>query len=220
DISAFLDEFLKKFNYINGRGYMCMPTGNHDMIRYSRRRSEEELKLVAAFIMLMPTIPFVYYGDEIGMKYAEGLHSKEGGFFRTGSRTPMQWEKGKNMGFSATDGELYLPVDTTKNAPSVREQEMRKDSLLNTVRAFTELRAGEPDLQAGGDFDVVYGKKGEYPFVFRRGRFMVAANPRAAAAECTIPVGNYRVRLAIGNAEIKEDKLSVDKLSLVVFEKE
>ncbi|MDE6274464.1 MAG: glycosylase, partial [Clostridiales bacterium] len=220
DITAFLDEFLRKYHYINGRGYMCLPTGNHDMIRYSRRRSEEELKLVASFILLMPTIPFVYYGDEIGMKYAEGLHSKEGGFFRTGSRTPMQWTDGKNKGFSETDGALYLPVDLRKDAPNVEEQEKRKDSLLNTIRAFTELRAAEKDLQAGGEFEVVYGEEREYPFVFRRGKFLIAVNPSGKEAKCAIPAGNYKKRLAIGDGAAQGGQLTIKKLSLVVFEKE
>ncbi len=220
DITVFLDEFLRKYRYINGRGYMCMPTGNHDMIRYSRRRSEEEMKLVASFIMLMPTIPVVYYGDEIGMKYAEGLHSKEGGFFRTGSRTPMQWTDGENKGFSTTKGDLYLPVDGRKDAPNVSEQEKREGSLLQTVRTFAKLRNEEPDLQAGGEFEVVYGEKGKYPFVFRRGKFLVAVNPRGTEAACNVPKGNYRVCKTIGSAELNGSKLNIGKLSLVVFEEE
>ena len=48
----------------------------------------------------MPGIPFVYYGDEIGMEYIPDMPSKEGGFTRKGSRTPMQLKKGKNGGFS------------------------------------------------------------------------------------------------------------------------
>lgn len=220
DVTVFLNEFLKKYRYIEGRGFMCMPTGNHDMIRYSRRRSEAECKLVAAFILLMPAVPFIYYGDEIGMKYAEGLKSKEGGFFRTGSRTPMQWTNGKNRGFSETDGALYLPVNAGENAPSVEEQERRSDSLLNTVRAFVRLRAEESDLQAGGDFEVIYGEKQRYPFVFRRGKFTVAINPRKTRASCIVPAGNYRSRIAIGKGSIENGTLNIDGLSLAVFEKE
>ncbi len=190
------------------------------MIRYSRRRSEEEMKLVASFIMLMPTIPVVYYGDEIGMKYAEGLHSKEGGFFRTGSRTPMQWTDGENKGFSTTKGDLYLPVDGRKDAPNVSEQEKREGSLLQTVRAFAKLRDEEPDLQAGGEFEVVYGEKEKYPFVFRRGKFLVAVNPRGTDAACNVPKRNYRVCKMIGSAELNGSKLNIGKLSLVVFEEE
>lgn len=60
NIRAFTDEFMENLAYISGRGHMCMPTGNHDMIRYSHRRTQEEMKVASAFIMLMPSIPFVY----------------------------------------------------------------------------------------------------------------------------------------------------------------
>ena len=33
----------------------------------------------------MPGAPFIYYGDEIGMRYVENLTSVEGGYGRTGS---------------------------------------------------------------------------------------------------------------------------------------
>ena len=35
--------------------------------------------------LTMPGAPFIYYGDEIGMRYVEGLVSKEGGYGRTGA---------------------------------------------------------------------------------------------------------------------------------------
>jgi len=34
------------------------------------------------------------------MRYQGDLVSKEGGYSRTGSRTPMQWNSEKNLGFS------------------------------------------------------------------------------------------------------------------------
>lgn len=59
----------------------------------------DAIKLAYAMIFTMPGVPFLYYGDEIGMKYQENLVSKEGGFSRTGSRTPMQWNSGKTSAF-------------------------------------------------------------------------------------------------------------------------
>ena len=44
----------------------------------------------------MPGAPFIYYGDEIGMRYVEGLVSKEGGYGRTAARPPMQLDSSKN----------------------------------------------------------------------------------------------------------------------------
>ena len=57
----------------------------------------------------MPGAPFIYYGDEIGMKYLDGIKSVEGGFERTGSRSPMQRDSTVNAGFSTAESDmLYL----------------------------------------------------------------------------------------------------------------
>lgn len=80
---------------------MCMPSGNHDMIRISKQLDTRQMKLAYAFIYALPGAPFLYYGDEIGMRYVEDLVSVEGGYERTGSRSPMQWDKSTNAGFPA-----------------------------------------------------------------------------------------------------------------------
>ena len=186
------------------------------MIRYSHRRTQEEMKLVAAFIMLMAAIPFIYYGDEIGLPYREGLASKEGGYFRTGSRTPMQWDGGKNRGFSSADGALYLPVDMSPASPDVQAQAADENSLLNTVKRFARLRAGEEALQAADNLELVYAAEGEYPFVFRRGKFVVAVNPCARQAQAALPQGNFRVRESIGKATLESGSVMLG--ALVVLE--
>jgi maltose alpha-D-glucosyltransferase/alpha-amylase len=73
----------------------------------------------------MPGVPFLYYGDEIGMDYLKDLKPKEGSFFgRNGSRTPMQWTPRANRGFSSAPAKsLYLPVDRRKGSPDVQTQE-------------------------------------------------------------------------------------------------
>ena len=80
------------------------------MDRLARRLQGDELKIAFAFLLSMPGAPFIYYGDEIGMSYQKGIVSKEGGYSRTGSRTPMQLNSGMNLGFSSSD-EPYLAVD-------------------------------------------------------------------------------------------------------------
>ena len=87
----------------------------------------------------MPGVPFLYYGDEIGMRY-QNLPTKEGGYFRTGSRTPMQWSDGVNAGFSTGRSEdLYLPVDPSPDAPNVAAQERDPESLLNRLQRLLHL---------------------------------------------------------------------------------
>ena len=70
-----------------------------------------------------------------------GLKSKEGGYDRTGSRTPMQWDKSANAGFSSADaGDLYLPVNTDPDTPDVETQMHEPDSLWRHVQDLISFR--------------------------------------------------------------------------------
>ena len=217
DITVFTEEFARRSAAAAGRGYICLPTGNHDMVRLACRRTMEERKVAEAFILLMPTIPFLYYGDEIGLPYREGLTSKEGGFFRTGSRTPMQWTAGKNRGFSETDGELYLPVDESAASPDVAAQEKDENSILNMVRKLIALRKEHEELQTRENFEVLYAQTGRYPFVFRRGSFVVAVNPCGKAAEAPLN-GEYEAVFSVNAAAKAENgTVQVPPVALTLF---
>ncbi|MDR0640100.1 MAG: hypothetical protein LBG27_14595, partial [Spirochaetaceae bacterium] len=148
DIRRFLGEYLDHYEKTKTQGYMSLVTCNHDTIRARYNLDPGELALAYAFIFTMPGVPFLYYGDEIGMRYLN-LPTKEGGYFRTGSRTPMQWNKGANLGFSDAPADaLYLPVDPSPDAPTVEEAEKDPASILHTVRSLLKLRGENPDLQA------------------------------------------------------------------------
>ena len=183
DISLFLDSFMKHYKGTRNSGYISIPTGNHDLPRISLGRNQKEIELVFAFILTMPGVPFIYYGDEIGMRYLN-LPSKEGGYNRTGSRTPMQWDTTRNAGFSSSaKRQLYLPIDRSSNRSNVESQEKNPRSLLNRVRRLVQLRNREPVLQGKGKFTIVYAKPKRYPLVYLRShrsrRILVAINPSA-----------------------------------------
>jgi maltose alpha-D-glucosyltransferase/alpha-amylase len=186
DIRRFLDQYLPWYEDTKNIGFMSLITGNHDTPRVSTNFSHQELALVYCVLFTFPGVPFLYYGDEIGMRYMP-LGSKEGGYTRTGSRTPMQWGNGPNKGFSPADeAALYLPVDPNAEAPTVEAQERDPGSLLNTVKTILKLRHAEPDLQAAPNFSVVYAERGRLPFVYRRGSLILAVNPGTAAASAEI----------------------------------
>ena len=178
DPMAFVKDYLDRYAVSRRDGYISFITGNHDTPRISWYLTEDQLKVSYALLFTLPGVPFLYYGDEIGMRYLEYLPTKEGGYTRTGSRTPMQWNQGKNLGFSAGNAEsLYLPVDPAPDAPTVSAQEQDPVSLLNTVKAILKLRHDCPDLQADGDFEVLHAKKGDPLLVYRRGGLTLAVNP-------------------------------------------
>ena len=188
DIRRFLEDYLAHYNNTKDTGYISLVTGNHDLARIGYTLCPAELALAYGFIFTMPGPPFLYYGDEIGMRYLPDLPTKEGGYYRTGARTPMQWKAGPNLGFSSAPAEkLYLPVDSAPDAPTVEAQEKDPRSLLNTVKALLRLRRAEPDLQSKPNLEVLYAEKGKLPFVYRRGSLVIAVNPGGKEAEAPVP---------------------------------
>ncbi|MBR5340228.1 MAG: glycosylase [Lachnospiraceae bacterium] len=187
DVTHYLDRFLREQKNAEGRGYLSFITCNHDTPRLSATLTPEERRLASAFLLLMPGAPFVYYGDEIGMRYQDGLRSKEGGYQRTGSRTPMQWAPGKNLGFSTAAAEdLYLPVDPLPDAPTVEAEEKDPDSMLYLFRRVLAFRKKHEELHADGALTPVCAEKGKYPFVFRRDRFLICVNPTLTLREAEV----------------------------------
>jgi glycosidase len=170
NIKNFLDRYLEQYNKTKDEGYICLPLGNHDLSRLNIRRSNHELEMIFAFSLAMPGIPFIYYGNEIGMRQLYGLPYVEGAYRpRAGARTPMQWASVKNLGFSTAEPErLYLPVDSAQDAPTVQSEENDPNSLLNRVRHLIQLRKAEPALAAYAEFVPVVAEENTYPLVFIR----------------------------------------------------
>lgn len=216
NINVFLDHFLSEYAIIGDEGIIGLITGNHDMQRIGYRRSQEELKLVMLFIFTMPGVPFVYYGDEIGMDFIEGLPSKEGGYIRTGSRTPMQWNNGKNHGFSNSDTP-YLPTDSREGAPTVTDQLCNPDSLLSFVKKLIALRKENPDLSQMVDLNVLLPG---YPLVYERTtgkrKLFIAINPSCYVCHYDMP--DIKQELFSQNVNVNGNHLVMEGVSFVVAE--
>ncbi|MBW2623254.1 MAG: hypothetical protein JRD68_10140, partial [Deltaproteobacteria bacterium] len=195
-ITDFLEEYQRHARKTR-QGYISVPSGNHDFQRLNVGRSKRGLEVIFAFLLTWPGVPFIYYGDEIGMKYIRDLPSKEGGYARTGSRTPMQWADGENAGFSkASLKKLYLPVDSRKNRPTAKDQDTRPSSLLNHVRRLNKLRNSSPALKAKGKMVPLFAEPNTYPFIYLRqkGRekYLVALNPSARKGSASVEVKGCR----------------------------
>jgi glycosidase len=201
NIRDFLDPYLEHYLATRDYGFITIPSGNHDCPRLAMGRDPKSILLAFAMILTMPGIPFIYYGDEIGIRQGEGLVSKEGGYSRTGARTPMQWDNSPNLGFSTGSTEqLYLPVDSSTDAPTVAAQEKDPDALLTQVRELVRLRAEHPALNATGNFTPLYAEPKRYPFVYARDldgqTIIVALNPSEKSARAEFPFdGNHLQQL-------------------------
>ncbi|MBR4710821.1 MAG: glycosylase [Clostridia bacterium] len=169
DASVFVEKYTRSYENTDRRGLICIPSGNHDMDRLARSVHGAGLRLAFAFLLSMPGAPFIYYGDEIGMRYVEGLTSVEGGYGRTGSRSPMQWDASPNAGFSAAEPErLYIPLDPAEDRPTAERQMADPASLWQEVRRLIAVRMAHPALQSKAEINFVCDGKPGRPLAYLR----------------------------------------------------
>jgi len=95
-------------------------------------------KLAATLLLTLPGLPFVYYGEEIGM---------------TGNkpdprlRTPMQWSPRPGLGF--TSGTAWSSAQPDSLTTTVAAQDTAPGSLLNLYRRLIHLRRENDALSSG-----------------------------------------------------------------------
>ena len=194
DVAGFLAEYLADLQATRAKGYICLPLGNHDIARLNANRTTDDLEMIMAFGLTMPGVPFIYYGNEIGMRQLQDRPQIEGAYKpRAGARTPMQWTGGKNLGFSTAEpSQLYLPVDAAPDAPNVAAEENDPSSLLNRVRKLIRLKHTEPALAAYAEFVPLYARENTYPFVYSRAsggnELLIVFNPAARPSVAQFPL--------------------------------
>ena len=214
----FFEYYLSVYNATKDDGLICIPSGNHDMPRVAYYCDSTQMKLAYAFIMSMPGVPFVYYGDEIGMRYLPGITSVEGGYHRTGARTPMQWDGSVNSGFSnASADKLYIMQDPDCKRPTVEEQLKDEHSILNELKRQISIRKKHEVLQESAGFELV---NDGYPLVYLRYnddiKVLVAINPTDRENSVKVEYSQHKevIYNLNGEAKIKDGKLNVPPMSV------
>jgi len=121
-------------------GHYATFLSNHDTARPMTRFFGEvpKAKVAASLLLTAPGVPFIYYGEEIGM---------------TGDkpdpliRTPMQWSGGNNAGF--TSGTPWQRISGDYTLRNVEIQQDDPESLLNHYRQLTAIRSNHYALRTG-----------------------------------------------------------------------
>ncbi len=196
DVSEFVAKYLENYEKSEKKGLICIPSGNHDMDRLARSIKGDNLKIAFAFLLSMPGAPFIYYGDEIGMRYVENLVSVEGGYGRTGSRSPMQWDDSTNAGFSTAPKEmLYIKQDESADRPTAKAQMADSNSLRSEIKKLISIRKAHKALLSKGEIEFVYAEKNSYPLAYLRScddeKILVIINPanREVSFDCNLSIG-------------------------------
>lgn len=157
--------------------------GNKDSAR-TPAEAWAKARLAATLQLTSPGIPFVYYGEEIGMV---GVKPDED------LRTPMQWTPGRHGGFT-TAAKPWRPANKDIATKNVEQQSKDPQSLLNLYRKLVRLRLGHEALRTGSMTLVDSGHPAVYAFVRtnEKERFLVVANLSAK------PVSAYGIRTPEG----------------------
>jgi glycosidase len=148
---------------------------NHDRMRRITRLGNniEKAKLHAAFQLTVRGVPYIYYGEEIGMESPRikqknsldemalkyklipqtifdiiRIAGKES-FNRDEQRTPMQWDAKPNAGFCPEEVEPWLSIPKSYEKINVQNQKDDPDSILNCYKRFLKIRKQIPALNQG-----------------------------------------------------------------------
>ena len=174
---------------------------NHDQTRTLTALGGDlrAARLSAELLLTLPGLPFVYYGEELGMtgdKPDERL------------RTPMHWTRGRAAGF--TTGAAWEPLQPDSATANVSVQNADSASLLNHYRRLIHLRASNRALGAGDFLPLESSDPAVAAFLRRDGTraVLVVANlataPRAGVTISSgggaLPAARYRTRDLLGGA--------------------
>lgn len=194
--------------------------GNHDARRMASRHTKDEvddrLKVMMALLLTLRGTPYLYYGEEIGMrdialKRSEILDppgKKYWPFYkgRDGCRSPMQWDDSVNAGCSPA--KTWLPVHLNFRVRNVAAQQKDPNSILNFTREIIKLRREKCALHRG-DFTLLTTKPKDILAYLRHTAgqtVLVALNFKNRPITLEgIPAGKWKVLHSTARNVIAED---------------
>jgi alpha-glucosidase len=181
---------------------------NHDLpraaSRYGRRGNDSHAFLAMALLLTLRGTPFLYYGEEIGMR---NIHLKRSEILdppgrkywplykgRDGCRSPMQWDNSPYAGFSNV--KPWLPIHPDFLQRNVAAQQADPDSLFSFTRKLLALRKEIPALRSG-DFIPLETHPDVLAYIRRtvERSVLVVMNFCTRSMNFSLPAGNWRLLL-------------------------
>jgi alpha-glucosidase len=151
-------QYIDEYDKALGELYVpCFVLGNHDQHRVGTRIGIKQARIAAILQLTLRGLPFIYYGEEIGMtdnhipsdqiQDTYEINSPKLGFGRDPERTPMQWDDGKYAGFSSS--KPWLPINPNYTKINVRSEEKDPKSMLTLYKLLIRLKKGNAVLREG-----------------------------------------------------------------------
>ncbi len=165
---------------------------NHDMARLTTQLGGNLAKQgqAAAILLTLPGTPFLYYGEEVGLRNGPTRNDED-------KRTPMPWEDTATVGF--TTGSPWHAPSPGADLANVKAQILDPQSLLSRYRNLVQLRRANAALRRG-TIEVVPldgNPRSLLAYIRRDGNQRVLVvhnlsdNPATAAWKLTTPAKSY-----------------------------
>lgn len=187
--AAVLDSALERVLGAHPEGHYAVFLTNHDMNRIMSEVGGDVAlaKAAATWMLTSPGVPFVYYGEEVGL---QGTKPDER------IRTPMPWT-GVGPGVGFTTGSPWEPADPGFVTFNVADEDTDSASLLNHYRQLIQFRNTSDALRSGAVIDVETGTSELFAYLRSTGSDHVLVVINLSAE----PVTDYALDLAVGPLE-------------------
>jgi len=173
--------------------------GNHDRPRLISRLDEKRARVCAMLLLTLRGMPFIYYGEEIGMEDVTiekkdirdgfALTSLLPGVSRDPARTPMQWNTEKNAGFSTYTP--WLPVASNYEEMNIEVEEKNPQSMLSLYKSLIHYRNNSRILQEGSYQSIETGSPDIFGYIRtlrgEKKRILVLLNFKDGEIKISIP---------------------------------
>ncbi len=164
---------------------------NHDQDRVFGQLGSDvaKMKQAASIYLSLPGIPFVYYGEEVGMTGSGADQNK---------RQPMQWTAGTNSGFSTQTP--WEPLGANYLTHNVATMSSDPNSILEHYKQLIHIRTEQSALRRGYMLNVIDTDKTILNFarIYQQEAVIVlsnfgtiSANPTISMPVSTLPAGIY-----------------------------
>ena len=140
--TKLVETYFNKVKNIRHDAILAPFISNHDMDRAAGYLSVDDgiMHMAANFMMLGPGNPFIYYGEEIGLKGSRGNSNTD-----ANRRLAMLW--GDNDKVKNPVGSTYS--NTSQTSTNVEKQIGDEHSLYNHYKKLIMIRKANPEISRG-----------------------------------------------------------------------
>ena len=136
--TSYVTNFLNKLETSNPDAMFMPFFSNHDQDRSGGYPSYTNMQMAANLYILCSGSPFIYYGEEIGMRGSRGGANTD-----ANRRLAMLWGDGDTV--QDPEGATYK----NQIEDTVKTQNKDKDSILNHYRKLISIRTRHPEIARG-----------------------------------------------------------------------